>query len=676
MLIFGCVIVCALQSETGFKIYILLLLSFFVWLSFSDTVYSLIDESLHFEYINHIIDFHKLPMWGDPVNAQYLNAAGVSLVEINENVVNYEVVQAPLYYIIMATVSAGISDAYMRFHVCRLVSLLFVLIVFYFVNKTICYMNDRKIIKVNEIIYRIALSLTIFNPGYLYRMSRLSNESLACVLMAALLYFSVKCITEGYNKKFYWILSFICVALFLTKTTSIYVYAAFGLIVLFQKKIKEAIIPVIVSAGCTVPWFMFNYISCGELTAMKQHVQYILPIVNPKNERINLFEGYFDTFSFSFFSGEEVNYSTGELFWIAFFWIIALFVVINAIFTYVVRKRENYINTQLKSISTSEKIDFWCAILIVSAIGCLSAGSIFTHINSLRGRYFYPTCVAIIILLLTSNADNKRIRQYTGCTFILILTIITTRAFVTFTDRVFTNENLFGIRATDISMLDITDNNWNHGVSWDGQTLLMDNNGFDYSMLVGRAISLDNQKSIINRSEEHGEYIYIYLTSGIDAKRVNTNIAKLEGSISQEVPYNTNADFFLEGIEGNSICQEITIKKDATLTGFQVQFATYCDTNYSASVNYQLSDSHENIISEGSNYIENIDDNAYATILLTDPIHVKENDRLRWTFTIDNSEDKPIAIYVTQNDTYSDGTLYFNNEEKKDLDICFKLCVN
>lgn len=145
MLILGCVIVCALQSETGFKIYILLLLSFFVWLSFSDTVYSLIDESLHFEYINHIIDFHKLPMWGDPVNAQYLNAAGVSLVEINENVVNYEVVQAPLYYIIMATVSAGISDAYMRFHVCRLVSLLFVLIVFYFVNKTICYMNDHDV---------------------------------------------------------------------------------------------------------------------------------------------------------------------------------------------------------------------------------------------------------------------------------------------------------------------------------------------------------------------------------------------------------------------------------------------------------------------------------------------------------------------------------------------------
>ena len=130
MLILGCVILCALQSKIGFRIYILLLLSFFVWLSFADIGYDPIDEAQHFEYINHIVEFHKLPIWGDPVNSQYLNAADNSFVEISKNMVNYEVVQSPLYYILMAVISAKISNAYIRFHVCRLVSLCSVLIVF------------------------------------------------------------------------------------------------------------------------------------------------------------------------------------------------------------------------------------------------------------------------------------------------------------------------------------------------------------------------------------------------------------------------------------------------------------------------------------------------------------------------------------------------------------------
>lgn len=673
MLILGCVILCALQSKIGFRIYILLLLSFFVWLSFADIGYDPIDEAQHFEYINHIVEFHKLPIWGDPVNSQYLNAADNSFVEISKNMVNYEVVQSPLYYILMAVISAKISNAYIRFHVCRLVSLCSVLIVFFLVNKTIYYMKDHGILKINNVIYRMALALTIFNPGYLYRMSRLNNESLVCVLMATLLHFSVKCITEGYTKRLYWILSIICVALFLTKTTSIYAYAAYGIIILSQKKIKEAIMPVIVGAACAVPWFAFNYISYGRFTAMKQHIEYILPIVNPNNEKINLFEACFDILPFSFFSAQEVNYSLGELFWLAFFWIVVVFLIIDAIFTYAIRKKS--VLTSSESMPKVEVINFWCAILLILAIVCLAAGTIFTRINAIIGRYFYPVCIVIIILLLTSNVNSKKIKLYTVYTFVLILTIITTKAFVTFTDRIFTNENLYGSHVTNIVMSDITDDNWNHGVSWDGQKLLINNNGANYSILSGRAISLGDQKSIIIRPEENGEYVYLHLTNAIDAKRVDTNIVKL-GSTIQNIPYNTDADILLEGIEDKPICQEITIKENVTLTGFQVQLATYWDTNYDAFINYKLSDSHGNVILEGDSYIENIADNAYTTISLTEPIQVQENEILRWTFTIDNSENKPIAVYVTQNDMYSDGTLYFNNEEKSELDICFKLCVN
>ncbi len=676
MLIVGCIIFCALKSRKCFIAYIIILFSFFVWLSFADVSYSPTDETMNFEYINHIIEFLELPTFDDAVDYSYLNAANNGFNEIPETAINYEAVQAPLYYIVMAVIGGAITNAYIRFHVLRVISLLSALIVFGLVNRTISYMQSKGLIQIDFFVYRMALVLTIFNPGYLYRASRLNNEMLVCILMAALLYFSVRCIAEGYCKKYYWILSFICVSLFLTKNTAIYVYALFGMIVLYQKKIKEAIIPVVVGGVCTFPWFAFNYNRYGSLTAMGKHLEYVLPIANPEGKGVDLFDAFFNILPYTFFSGEEVAYSYGEKFWLGSFLIIVIFLVVNALVSSAAVLKKIY-RHEINGMNKRDAIHFGCAMLLVFAAVCLVAGTISTKLCSVRGRYFYAPCIVIVILLLIEFEEGEeRIRKYVYFILIAVAAIGVTRNLITFTDKVFKNQGLYGVGVSQIGMEDIVDKNWNHGVARGGEYLLVAQDGSNYKLLIGRHVILGDQESIIQNIRNEGEYVYLILRKKIDAKFVESNIVRL-GELYESNSYNTEGDItIIENIEGQEVAQEISIKEDGLVIGFEIQLGTYNDTDYDASVNYRITDIGGNVVTDGNQYIEDVVNDKYAEIYFDRPIEVKKDSMLLLSFTIDNGENKPLAAYITQDDAYPDGKLYLDNKERVDQDIRFKLWTN
>ncbi|MBP1545236.1 MAG: hypothetical protein J6A37_01385, partial [Oscillospiraceae bacterium] len=267
----------AVKSKKFFHVFVSSLFCVMIYLSFADNSYSAIDETMNFESINHIASTNTLPTFFDAVDSSYLAEVNHNMVSF-DNLINYEAVQAPLFYILFALIGKLIPDAYVRFHTFRLISLMMVLIVYYFINLSVKYLKKKDIITGDEELYRLSLCLTIFNPAYLYRASRLNNEILVCVFMAVFLYIAIRCLNEGYSKKYYILLSLLCVTLFLTKNTAVYAYVIFGILVIMQKKLREAILPIFASALLTVPWFAFNIKTYGTLTAMKHHIDFVIPI--------------------------------------------------------------------------------------------------------------------------------------------------------------------------------------------------------------------------------------------------------------------------------------------------------------------------------------------------------------------------------------------------------------
>ena len=242
----------AIKNEKIFFVYVIAIFFFFSWYSFADQSYSVVDETMNFEYVNHIIRTKQLPTFSDEVDSDFLDLANNNLQETIIST-NYEAVQTPLYYIILAILGCKIKSAYFRLRLYRILGLYSICFVYYFVNKTVRYLKNNQLFDIDEECLRATYLLTIFSPGYLFRASRLNNEILVCALMAVLIYIAVKCILDGYNPRYYWGMAIVSIALFMTKTTAIYAFCVLAIVALFQKKILKAIIPVI--------WNIYNCFS-------------------------------------------------------------------------------------------------------------------------------------------------------------------------------------------------------------------------------------------------------------------------------------------------------------------------------------------------------------------------------------------------------------------------------
>ena len=660
----------AIKSRACFIAHVTILFSFFIWLSFADVSYSPVDELLHFENANHIIDYHTLPTFNDDINYAYLNEANGQFNSA-ANGINYEAVQAPLYYIILATFGSFINKAYIRFHFFRLISLAGVMAVFCFVNKTVKLLEAKQFFKVDRQLYRLVLLLTIFNPGYLYRASRLNNETLVCILMAMLFYYAVKCIVDGYSKKFYWVLSFISSALFLTKNTAIYAYIILGLLAIYQKKIKEAVFPVCSGMLFTVPWFAFNMVTYGSLTSMKNHVDFVLSMINPQRQNVDIFEAFFSILPTTFFSAEEVVFSWGEAMWLGFFWFISLFVVINEFITIIKRLKTN--SWRVSALNKKDMISVICVALLISAMLCLTAGTISTKICSIRGRYLYAPSIAIVFLMFFNYQRlSKKPKVYFMVIGIIIIAIVETKCITTFSDKVFKNKNIYASSMTELELSDLTDDNWKHGVGRYMPCVLVDNDGSNYDVLIGRHAIIADQGVLIQSVQEQGDYVWLVLNQIINIEKIDSNSIKL-GDMYDEISINATTATIENNIEEQAICQEILVKNNGEIIGFEVMLGTYNDSTYEALVDYKVLENKVVMLTEVIQEIKNVEDNAYFSIYFNDPIRVQKDEKILLYFTIDSETDKPIALYLSENTICRNGKLYINGKELTGKEIALKI---
>lgn len=672
------IIICsffAVWDRKVFITYIITLFAFFAWFSFSDEFYSPADETMNYECINHIIEQKTLPTFEDKVDSDYLYESGYSYYDLDGEI-NYEAVQAPLYYILYAFLGGWIQNGYARFHFFRLISLLSIWIVFYFLRKSIDLLIAKKLINIDEKLYRAMLLITIFNPAYLYRASRVNNEILVCVLCSIILYISIRCLINGYSKKYYWILSLLCILCFLTKNTAIYVYITIFIIAFIQGKLKKVILPIGITGLVSLPWFLFNYRTYNSLTAMRQHLEYVYPIQNPNKVPQDLFNAVFNIFTGTYFTAEEVQFSNGEILWMNI-----LLGLIFIVFSFIIKSTISNIGLEkVKNgkIEKIESINLICIALVLGCIFCLIAGTISTKIISVRGRYFYSQCICLIILFLVNSKDfeYKYIRMFI-CVISITMGIVNTSFIVDSLNRLYSSQDLYAKDLKQISLVDITDEEWENGFSKQDNVMLVKYDSTKkYEMLVGRMVSVGEKHAIIvgisnEKREANNKCIEIYTSSHLQNETNNTVILGEKYELENYNSYNVND--MIENINGREIVQSLEIRNSGRVYGISIPLATYGEDDYMADYLCTISNSRDkDVIGE---YRENIliKDNSSSIILFDTPIDVEKGQVLWIKLKYTNLEGLPLAVRCTNNDQYKDGTLYYDGREKDGLDLGISL---
>ena len=679
MILFAFAAYFASKNWKLFAVVVVLQFVFFGWLTFSDVIYSNADESGHFDLINHIVSHNSLQTFKENKDFIYLNAANDSVNEITEDV-NHEAVQAPFYYMVMALFGKLVKNAYARLHLFRLLSLFFILIVFCFVHKTIKLLSNHGFF-IDEDIYRISLLLTVFSPGCMLRASRVNNETMTCVLISILVYVAVRCLIYGFSIKSYWLMAFLSALCFLTKVTTVYVYLVIAIAAIMQKRIKEVILPGIASSLIILPWFAFNLLEYGHLTAMKEHLDIVLPIENPNHVPVNIVDSFFSVFTDSYYSGQETVFSLGELLWIQALFVLALFGFIHISY----HTFKKMVDNHFQSIDLKTQLNCIGTMLILACFATLTAGTISSRINALRGRYFYALNILIIMLIVLNIKPKSKstIRKYAYLLCIIVLGIVNTKVSTSMIDRVYASNHVYASRVNSLELRDVTNDKWTHGYANRGNYLLIGVNDknctCNYKALEGHIVSNGTSEAIVTEvsdmdTDSHGSrYVLIKTDKHIDTGTCKNNRLYI-GKYCRHLNYNT-VPFLanLGDIEGKEAVQQLKIKDDGTVYGCDINFGIYGETNFEVLIQCKVSNDSGEVIEEFSVKENIIEDNEYLSIYFEKPIKVKRDQIISIGLRCNNAEDLPISINATKNNFYKDGQLRIDGEKVKKKDMRFKL---
>ena len=329
------------------------------------------------------------------------------------------------------------------------------------------------------------------------------------------------------------------------------------------------------------------------------------------------------------------------------------------------------------NMSKANIVNLLSILLLVGCIMCLTLGAISTRISSILGRYFYGPCIILcIILVLNKRQLNTKMIM---CTCI-VLAFVTTRTTVTYFNRIYANENIFGSKVKSVNVDNYNDAEWENGFSKDSKKFILRKESNkdidDYRLLIGREILGQNKATYITDVHENESkgYVYVQMNRKMNKKRKQVRLG--DNYIAES--YNLGSlDNTLENIEGGNIAQSIKVKKTGKIAGCQLLVGTYVQSQYKANIKYIIStQSDGKVISEGNVIVEDIEDNTYMTIYFDKPISVKKNELLLFTFEITNDQDLPITVYTSLENKYADGSAYVNQIEATEQDMKLKIIHN
>lgn len=394
-----------------------------IW-AISVPIYSPIDESAHFSYINYICDYGKLPIISDMIDSEQLRLVSDHNVSVS---IMYEAVHPPIYYLLMALLCSPFTNVTIRFWICKVAGVVFLCGLASVLYRWIDFLVQKEVIKNKDVMLRFVL-ITCLMPGLLTRFLTISNESLATLLVTYVLYRFTKCLFEGINFKDVIGISVLVAICFLTKITVAFIVVLWILLLIYYKSYKQLLL----SGGCIffsiIPWFVYNWRLYGALTGNEQHLAFVRPLVNPTNAKVDVFSNLTTIFTDMIYPQEGMRTQFLDVL-IDFFDITILLLL----FFYGINICKNIIkyifkNRLLFSYDTKEKIEIlniFYFLCILGNIIVLVIGTVSSSVLIIMGRYLYLSLIPLIYIGYSSiiKLDKKKIILSVYAVFICILCI-------------------------------------------------------------------------------------------------------------------------------------------------------------------------------------------------------------------------------------------------------------
>ena len=364
-----------------------------VWI-FTDLRYSIIDEGAHTEIVEYILGNR----WRFPLVSQ-----------------NYEAVQSPVYYYVTALLVGWLPKDYLYLG-ARVEGMLFILLFGWITRMTIDEIKRVNWYRGSERLPNLLWLLFVINPNMLIRFTRVSNEALMCVFSALTILLVTRMIVRGFDSRTLFFATFFSAMAFLTKSTSVVLVVLIFMACAYHHQWKNLFLQAGFYLVLVAPWFIWNYKRYGALTGMQQHLDYVLPIVNPEMVMPDIrgdFMNYFSMYFINVESGRwyDAGYYNSCLYPLLMLMLIVATVVSIQYMVKCLRKRLRF-TYELEEKKDTLLLSF--ILLPVATLAMHALQTAMTRNNSLaQNRYCFMIngafCSMLLIALKPVSERNKRI---------------------------------------------------------------------------------------------------------------------------------------------------------------------------------------------------------------------------------------------------------------------------
>lgn len=656
-----------IREKKYMRIWYVCVLLFGAVLIVGDTAYSPIDEASHLDYIQYIIEHHELPTMWQMVDLEFL-----SNVNGTENMVpvrRYEAVQMPLYYLLMAVLAAPVRDLSARFIVIRFFGLACLAGVAVLTERTLRFLQQRKLLNCPEEDLNLILALTAVNPGILVRFVRVSNEPLAVLLSVGIFYCAVRLLADGYHAGIFRLGAMLSVFLYYTKSTGAFFVGAILLVLLYYKKWMHFVGLIVFYVSCAVPWFFWCYWLYGSLTGMNEHVNIVLPIVNPNHEPINLVTGIYRLFTTGFFQANEVA-------WASIFCIgmmetvnILLFAVCLTAMAWSLIRVFHYVFIQRMQFdySTGEKkqmLSILSAGMIFCDIALLALATAANDIGALIGRYLY-FIIPPMILLLLNFMESIKLKRGLSLFFCMFYGLLFLQTLCHYTDTAGKQHGLWGKRYEQAVIEACIPDRAGRtaGVGLKGHDA-------DANQLAGKVLVADHgQNAVIDHVEQgdgRNRLMFGYPVPDLDK---DAHVCLYDASAVYQHEYNSAGTQLVE-LGGLTVLEQSFVWQGGSIQSIRLMTATY-QTIQHGNLHISLLDRDGKTVQEAFADMQYCVDNGWVDIWF---YHAQKLEPGTYKLQIKPflEEGSAICIYAGDADSYADGELLIEDTDVE-MDINFQI---
>ena len=359
-------------------------------------VFSPIDEGAHLDYIHYITVHNKFPIISsrDLMDSEWLSSISKGNIS---SCIMYEAVHPWLYYMSMALLCKLMPTSVLQFWACRLFGCFTLVAVFIIALRFIDYLCDKEILR-NKKLAIITSFFVFLSPGILTRFCTVSNEPMAVFFTSLFLYKSTKTIIEGLTKRRFFTLSILVIAAAWTKTTTIFIYVLFMLVLLYYKKFKYILISTAIIVMGLSPWLIWNMAHYHHLTGMAEHLAFVIPIVNPFRTRVDVTTRLVQVFT-SFIHAEE-GYRSQVGVCILHFLCISVWSGLIYFFIKLIDgiKTLHITNFSYTKDERTKIVHIVLFLSIVGNLGILFLATITSKVPVIIGRYLYLSLLSFIFI--------------------------------------------------------------------------------------------------------------------------------------------------------------------------------------------------------------------------------------------------------------------------------------